>query len=486
MAGISSSQNPGIPGQLPADPSVSTTPLPVQTIPQPSSGGLQGRLLKLSDGTEGPRLRAMADEIRSFLDGPRPASPYDDLSIGIEEQVEIFNRDARLHQELKEAVAQREAKNAPKMTVREEVMPELNLHGEEARLRDEVFSALARSNVDNPRYATPFDDPGLSFEEGFEIINRDARLHRELKEAVAARSAAQATRAASPETAESISLPVAVGNGEQRAATLTWAKRARAAFAAFFAPVGHGLAAFGRFIAELPGRLWAGLNGSREKTGGPELDRRLADYLQKPPGLKELEDDRRPASLEGDSRYICRGMKKDFARMDYVIGERKMPRPTADWSEADKEAAVQDAATALLEECQGDADLCMAVSYFAFQNIVGFQTRGVQEGWLVPEGVSSRVVMIEQPKEKSLSIKRLDDGGIHMLFNLKNEAVDYLVNGKAEAVQLDPASSVATTRFSFVVRAGQRVEPYPLNPHSADKSAVAYDIRVTPLPDREH
>jgi len=63
----------------------------------------------------------------------------------------------------------------------------------------------------------------------------------------------------------------------------------------------------------------------------------------------------------------------------------------------------------------------------------------------------------------------------------------FLSGPRLASLQGDPSIGIEEqvgilTRFSFVVRAGQRIEPYPLNPDSADRSAVADDIRLTSLP----
>lgn len=287
-------------------------------------------------------------------------------------------------------------------------------------------------------------------------------------------------RSAPAGAAETVLQPVTVGSGEQRGEILGWAARAKAAFKAFFAPVANGLAALGRFVVEWPSRLWAGITAPQEKMGGPVLDRHFAAYLHKTPGPRELQDDRLPASTTGDARYICRGMGKDLARMDYFIGGAKM-EPHAPPGGTAQEHALQSAATALLNECQGDTALCMTVSHFAFQNVVGFQTHAVKEGWLLPEGASSGAALIEQPKDKSVSIARLPDGRIHLLFELENQALSWLLDGEGAVVQLDSAASAATTRFSFVVHPDLSIEPCPLNPGSKDKSAVAYSFRVKPL-----
>lgn len=491
---------------------------------QPGTGGLRNRMVGLGDAQQAKALLAEFGQMDAEMEQASYDAPYyrRNESFSWEEGgIVVFNRDQAFSRELKEAVKQREGGSGREAELRGELLNQLDdLHEVNAKLSgqesadelersdfslDEFFRAgralsehsrggsaewllrksemdLADAKLKLAELEVMIQDTGLPDEERalkqtkLEQLKSDiAKWESRLKEL----NARLELKGSAPSVATD-QPPVAVGAGDQRKTALGWAERAKQAFVSFFAPVTNSLAVLGRFFVELPGRLWAGIAGTKEKMGGPVLDQFLASYLNQPPGPKELAEDRMPASEVGDARYICHGMKKDLNRTDFLIGGAPMARHGAEEFDA-IEKSLQDSAGALLAECQGNQALCMKVSHFAFQNIFGFQTHAVNQGVLVPDGFAPKIVLAEEPVEKSISIARLPGGSIHMLFEANNAGLNWIVDAEGNQVSLDPSASVLKTRFSFVIKPDLSVAPYPLNPGADDQSAVAYEFRVNPM-----
>lgn len=514
---------------------------------QAGAGGLQGYSLALGGGLEANQLLELSKEEAALLGEQNFGSPFDDPSFSFVDQIEILNRDQRLHAELKQAVSERDRHVSAESQLRSEMFQQLDnqietnrlpgadetgeirqpaVKGEENSSREaadrapslvrdsshsEEFLQAAKALRERSRGTSSewillksqasleeaklalaklkvqIQETHLSEEDKaplqarLELVSADVAKWELRLDTLNARMASVRLDEARPQDV------VAAGNGEKRAETLSWSTRAKNAFTAFFQPVASGLASLGRFVVELPQRIWAYLTMPKERMGGEVLNAHLNAFLNETPGEKELKNDRKPAGQQGNARHICHGMAKDLPRMHYSIGMHNVGKTGEETGRL-----VERAATALMDLCEGDERLCMDVSYFAFQNIVGFQTHSTVNGWFTVEGASGDLpgFMAEEPKDKKLSISRLPDGSIHMLYELENRAMKRLNFLDGRSMELDPDGSVFTTQFAFVVSPRNEgaeapvIKPYPLNPGSGDDSAVAYVLRVKAAADQ--
>ncbi len=518
---------------------------------QPGKGGLEGHLVALGGGAEARQLLELAKEIAALLVEPQYSSPLDDPSLSSEEKIEIFNRDNMLHSQLKEAVAAKMHGASAESRLQSEIFQQLDrrievnsraafedageimqpAEGGEGKastagadrapglVRDssnseefwQAANALRENSRGNPNDWLLMKSQVTLQDEKVACAKLEAQLQEtrlsdedraplqaklELLRADIAKGELRLddlnARIASSKISEARQKDAAaLGNGDTRAATLSWAARAKQAFAAFFQPVLSGLGSMVRFVLELPTILHSNLSRrGREKA---QLNDYLKDHIQKPLNP----DDKKPASSTGNTQYICNGMAKDLPRVNVLIGgvkvDRKGESTESSEEKRSREAAqIEKAATALLQECGGDKDLCMRVSEFAFQVTESFWANAVKDGKLAPEGASAgEKFHAPDAATHSIEVTRLPEGGgVQLIFNAENPKLGFIpkvvTGGEFEYVEplmLDPDKSAFNSRFSIVVGPDLSVAPYPLDPGSWDSSALSYEFYISPASD---
>ena len=466
---------------------------------QAGQGGLEGYLLALGGGQEAKQLLELAKQSAALLLEPQSSSPFDDPSLSFEEKIEVFNRDNRLHSELKEAVAAKNHQVSGESLLQGEILQQLdrqieanrwaalNETGESMRPAEggegkasPIAAERAPGLVRESSNSEEFWQAARALREASRGSSNDwllmksqvslqdaklacAKLEAQIQESGLSdedRAPLQAklellradiakwglrldglnTRIASEKPGETRQQDaVSPGNGEKRAETLSWAARAKQAFTALFQPVLSGLGAIVRFVLDLPTILHSNLTRlGREKA---QLHDYLKEHIQKPLDP----DDKRPASSTGNTQYICNGMAKDLPRVTVLIGGVKVDRVGKSTESSEEKfsreaAQIEKAATDLLKECGGDKALCMRVSEFAFQVTESFWANAVKDGKLAPEGASpGEKFHAPNAANHSIEVARLPDGGVQLIFNAENPKMSWiprvLTDGNKESAE---------------------------------------------------
>lgn len=431
MGSISASQHLGIQGKHTLAASSFAARPQTQEALQPGQGGLHGHMVGLGIGKQALQLHAMTEHMKSLLvDSPRFGSPYDDLSVGVEEHIQIFNRDTKLHQEIKSSFEARQTPSAQEKTQLD-------------------FQVLA-SQVDANR-KLPADDGG-----GWGVQFSRDRFFQSL----------ETTR------------PLVAGDKARHEEARNWAAHTKDAFTAFFTRLWEGVTGVTArkeqiaSLKEVAGAL-------RERVMQQKaLGQFLVEHLKDPdPRSSEARKDMAPAKIGFDSLHICEQAMLDLPRTSrFIIGDEEVGVASYEVGPS-KEQLAKDVEFKLLKFLGGDKDLCLRVSQFTNQRTQGFfHLAATKRGLLRPDGLDGRPwVGFPQPKEQSIQLSKLNDGRIRIDFTQKTPEIPgvFLIdeNGLGELIELDSENSSFEGRFSIVVHSDGFAEPYG--------DAVEYKFHLT-------